>query len=126
LRVHYPRSMETLGDDLALLSVGPNGKIQQDRRLAIALAGSELVRLAARGQVDVADGRIVVRHAEGTGDAELDLALESLLHAGRPPKARVWVSRPRHGIVTAYLGRRAASGALAQRERVVWHPVADR
>jgi hypothetical protein len=91
--------METLGDDLALLSVGASGRIQEDRRLAISLAGSELVRLAARGQVDVADGRIVVRHAERTGDAELDLALESLLQAGRPPKVRVWVSRPRRGIV---------------------------
>jgi len=104
--------METLGDDLALLSVGPNGKIQQDQRLAIALAGSELVRLAARGQVDVADGRIMVRHAERTGDAELDLALESLPQAGRPPKVRVWVSRPRRGIVAAYLRRLEASDAL--------------
>jgi hypothetical protein len=104
--------METLGDDLALLSVGPNGKVQQDRRLAIALAGSELVRLAARGQVAVADGRIMVRAAEATGDAELDLALASLTQAGRPPKVRVWVSRPRRGIVAAYLRRLEASGAL--------------
>lgn len=117
--------METLGDDLALLSVGPNGKIQQDRRLAIALAGSELVQLAARGKADVTDGRIVVRDAQRTGDAELDLALESLLQAGRPPKARVWVSRPRRGIVAAYLGRLEASGGLRS-ERVVWHPMADR
>src|SRR5258708_27592755 len=110
--------MEGLGDDLALLSVGPNGKIQQDRRLAIALAGSELVRLAARVQVDVADGRIVVRDAERTGDAELDLALESLLNGGRPPKVRVWVSRPRRGIVAAYLGRLEASGALRSENAV--------
>ena len=104
--------METLGDDLALLSVAPNGKIHQGQRLAIALAGSELVRLAERGQVDVADGRIVVREAEPTGDAELDLALASLLQAGRPPKARVWVARPRRGIVEGYLGRLETSGAL--------------
>jgi hypothetical protein len=111
--------METLGDDLALLSLGPNGKIQQDRRLAIALAGSELVQLAARGQVDVADGRIVVRHAERTGDAELDLALESLLRARRPPKARVWVSQPRRGIVPAYLGRLEASRAVRSESALV-------
>jgi len=104
--------METLGDDLALLSVGPGGKVHEDRRLAIALAGSELVQLAARGQVDIAEGRIVVRHSGRTGDAELDLALESLLHAGRPPKARAWVARPRRGIVTAYLAKLEASGAL--------------
>jgi len=104
--------METLGDDLALLSVRPGGKVHEDRRLAIALAGSELVQLAARGQVDIADGRIVVRHSGRTGDTELDLALESLLHAGRPPKARVWVARPRRDIVTSYLARLEASGAL--------------
>ena len=77
--------METLDDDLALLSVGQNGKIHQDRRLPIALAGSELVQLAARGKVDISDGRIVVRHAERTGDAELDLraaqAADAAAHA---------------------------------------------
>jgi hypothetical protein len=106
------RAMETLGDDLALLSVGQNGKIQQDKRLAIALAGAELVRLAVRAQVDIADGRIVVRDSRLTGDAELDLSLESLRQAGRPPKARVWVSRPRRGIVASYLRRLEASGTL--------------
>jgi hypothetical protein len=40
--------MQTLGDDLVLLSVGPNGKIQDDQPLAVSSAGSELVRLAAR------------------------------------------------------------------------------
>lgn len=104
--------METLGEDLALLSVGSNGKIQQPHRLAIALAGSELVRLAARGQAEVADGRIVVRDAARTGSAELDLALESLARAGRPPKAKAWVGHPRRGIVAEYLGRLTESGAL--------------
>jgi Golgi phosphoprotein 3 GPP34 len=104
--------METLGEDLALLSVGPNGKVQQPHRLAIALAGSELVRLAARGKAEVADGRIVVRDAVRTGSAELDLALESLARAGRPPKAKAWVGHPRRGIVAEYLGRLAESGAL--------------
>jgi hypothetical protein len=104
--------METLGEDLALLSVGPNGRIQQGQRLAIALAGSELVRLAARGKAGIADGRIVVRDAAPAGSAELDLALESLVQARRPPKAKAWVGRPRRGIVEAYLGRLAESGAL--------------
>jgi Golgi phosphoprotein 3 (GPP34) len=111
--------METLGDDLALLSVGSNGKIQQGRRLAIALAGSELVRLAARGQVEVADGRITVRRAGPTGDTELDLALESLLQASRPPKTSVWVSRPRPGIVAAYLARLEASSALRSEKALI-------
>jgi len=104
--------METLGEDLALLSVGPNGRIQQGHRLAIALAGSELVRLAARGKAGIADGRIVVRDAGPAGRAELDLALESLVQARRPPKAKAWVGRPRRGIVEAYLGKLAEGGAL--------------
>jgi hypothetical protein len=104
--------METLGEDLALLSVRPNGRIQQGQRLAIALAGSELVRLAAHGKVEVTDGKIVVRDAAPAGRAELDLALESLVQARRPPKAKAWVGRPRRGIVEAYLGRLAESGAL--------------
>jgi len=104
--------MERLGEDLALLSVGPNGRIQQGQRLAIALAGSELVRLAARGKAGIEDGRIVVRDAAPAGSAELDLALQSLVQARRPPKAKAWVGRPRRGIVEAYLGRLAESGAL--------------
>ena len=104
--------METLGEDLALLSVGPRGKVQQGQRLAIALAGSELVRLAALGKVAVADGRIVVRDAGRTGRAELDLALDSLAQAGKPPKAKSWVGRPRRGIVAAYLAKLAEGGAL--------------
>ena len=104
--------METLGEDLALLSVGPNGRIQQGQRLAIALAGSELVRLAARGKVEIADGRIGVRDAAPAGRAELDLALESLVQARRPPKAKAWVGRPRRGIVEAYLGKLTEAGAL--------------
>jgi hypothetical protein len=104
--------METLGEDLALLSVGSNGRVQQPQRLGIALAGSELVRLAARGTAEVADGRIVVRDAARTGSAELDLALESLVQARRPPKAKAWVGHPRRGIVAEYLERLAESGAL--------------
>ena len=104
--------METLGEDLALLSVGSNGRVQQPQRLGIALAGSELVRLAARGKAEVADGRIVVRDAARTGSAELDLALESLVQARRPPKARAWVGHPRRGIVAEYLARLTESGAL--------------
>jgi hypothetical protein len=104
--------METLGEDLALLSVGAKGRIQQGQRLAIALTGSELVRLAARGKVEIADGRIVVRDAAPSGCAELDLALESLVQARRPPKAKAWVGRPRRGIIEAYLGKLAQDGAL--------------
>jgi hypothetical protein len=80
------------------------------------------------GKVDVADGRIVARDAARTGDAELDLAMESLVQAGRPPKARAWVGRPRRGIVAAYLGRLTGSGALRGEDAFFgtrWHAVGE-
>jgi hypothetical protein len=54
----------------------------------------------------------VVRDAAPAGSAELDLALESLVQARRPPKAKAWVGRPRRGIVEAYLGKLTEVGAL--------------
>ena len=59
-----------------------------------------------------------MRQAEPTGDAELDLALESLLQASRSPKTKVWVSRPRRGIVAAYrCSRRRGQGSPSGRRR---------
>lgn len=104
--------MENLGEDILLLSVEPGGTIASADKLQYALTGSELVRLAALGRVDVVEGRIVVRDAAATGDAELDLALASLAAARRPPKAKQWVGAPRKRIVEAYQARLAAAGAV--------------
>lgn len=105
--------MDSLGDDLILLSINPDsGRIRTARKIDYGLMGSELVRLAASGRVDIEAGRIVVRNPLPTGDAELDAALASIAEARRPPKAERWVGHPRHGICRAYLDRLAAAGVV--------------
>lgn len=105
--------MESLGEDLVLLSIRPGkARIGNADKIDFGLMGSELVRLAALGRVNVADGRIVVLDAAPTGDPELDAALRSLAGAGRPPKATDWVGKRRRGIRDAYLARLAQAGAI--------------
>ena len=110
--------VETLGADLVLLAVQPDGRVVGGgHRLAFSLMGSELVRLAVGGKVDIADGRIVVRDAAPTGDAQLDQALQSLVRAPRPPAAKAWVGSPRRGILSAYLAGLSAAGVLRKESR---------
>ena len=112
--------MDTLGDDLVLLSLNPgSGRVSTVRKIGYGLMGSELVRLAAGGRVDIEAGRIVVRNALPTGDAELDAALASMVNARRPPRAERWVGRPRHGICNAYLERLAAGGSIRKESAVL-------
>jgi len=103
----------TLGDDLVLLSVWQGGgRVSAPHVTGVGLMGAELVRLAAAGRIDIASGRITVLDPAPTGDAEADAALASLAAQRRPPRARVWCSRPRRGICDAYLARLAAAGVL--------------
>ena len=82
--------METLGEDLVLLSVHPdNGTIVTKSRLGYGLRGSELVRLAAGGRAGITGDRIVVLNSRPTGDEQLDAALASLAGARRPPRQDV-------------------------------------
>jgi hypothetical protein len=113
-------NVDTLGDDLVLLSLNPgSGRVSTVRKIGYGLMGSELVRLAAGGRVDIEAGRIVVRNALPTGDAELDAALASMANARRPPRAERWVGRPRHGICNAYLERLAAAGSIRKESAVL-------
>src|SRR5262245_15074544 len=105
--------LESLGEDLLLLSIRPDrGRIGNADKIDFGLMGSELVRLAALGRVEVAGERIAVRDAAPTGDVELDAALMSLTEAARPPKATAWVGKPRRGIRAAYVGRLARAGVI--------------
>jgi len=109
----YRERMQTLGEDLVLLSINPrSGRLANATRLRFGLAGSELVRLAASRRVDITGGRIVVLDGGPTGDSELDAALASLAQAGRPPQPRKWVGAPRRKITDAYLARLASAGAV--------------
>ena len=105
--------MDTLGEDLVLLSIRPdNGTIATKSRLGYGLRGSELVRLAATGRVGITGDRIVVLGGQPTGDEQLDAALASLAGARRPPRPKTWVGHPGSQIVNTYLARLAATGAI--------------
>lgn len=105
--------MDTLGEDLVLLAVRPNGTLAVADKLKFALAGSELVRLAAARRVDVVRGRIAVLDATLTGDPLLDAALQTVAGSGgRQPTAKAWVQRPRRGHAGRYLDRLAAAGTI--------------
>jgi hypothetical protein len=105
--------METLGEDLILLAVRPNGTLAAAHELRFGLAGSELVRLAAARRVDVVRGRIAVLDPAPTGDRLLDAALQTMEGSGsRQPTAKAWVQRTRRGLVEGYLDRTAAAGLI--------------
>jgi hypothetical protein len=70
--------LAALGEDLLLLAVKPNNVIGPNPRIASGLIGSQLIRLAAAGRVEIAGDRILVRSRAPTGDTELDGALAGL------------------------------------------------
>ena len=114
-RAGYRGPVDTLGEDLMLLAIrGDGGTIAARQSLPYGLRGSELVRLAASGRVEITGGRVVVLDASPAGDERLDAALASLAQARRPPQAKAWVGRPGSGICDAYLARLAAAGAIRE------------
>ena len=50
--------MESLGEELILLSIRENGLLSSEGDLDYGLMGSEVLRLAIRGRVDLAAGRV--------------------------------------------------------------------
>jgi hypothetical protein len=108
-----PPGLDALGEDLLLLAIRPNGTVGSAAKIDYGLMGSELVRLAAAGRVDIAGDRIIVRAAGPTGDPELDGALGSVAAARKPPRPKHWVGHPRKHIRDAYLSRLVSAGALS-------------
>jgi Golgi phosphoprotein 3 (GPP34) len=106
--------METLGDDLVLLAILPNGVIGAAAKLQYGLSGSELVRLTALRRIGIERGEIVVLDQAPTGDVLLDEALASLHDS---PTAQAWVARNRDGLVRRYLERLAGTGTIRLERR---------
>jgi hypothetical protein len=104
--------MNELGEDLLLMAVNSDGTLVLPAKLRFGLAGSELVRLAAAGRVDIARGRIVIRAPAVTGDPLLDDPLASMSGGWREPTAKAWVKRVRPGLVERYLARAEAAGTI--------------
>jgi hypothetical protein len=109
--------MYDLGQDLLLIAVNPDGTLVLPVKLRFGLAGSELVRLAAAGRVDIVRGRIVIRASARTGDPLLDDALASMTSGWREPTAKAWVKRVRPGLVERYLARADAAGTISKQRR---------
>ena len=65
--------MDSLGEDLALLSVSPaDGRVITAQKLGFGLMGSELVRLAAAGRLTITAGRVTVTDPSPGQDPALD------------------------------------------------------
>lgn len=112
--------MDTLAADLLLLAINSRtGQVRSPRAVDCALMGSELVRLAAAGRVEITGGRITVLDRRPTGDEELDSAVRSIADVRWRPRAGGWVGRPRRGIRRAYLNRLAQEGAVSMGESLV-------
>lgn len=109
--------LDELGLDLLLLGVSPDGTLVLPAKLRFGLAGSELVRLAARGRVDIARGRVIICGSGLTGDPLLDDALESMTKGWREPTAKAWVKRIRPGLVERYLARAEIAGVISKQQR---------
>jgi hypothetical protein len=107
--------LDSLGEDLVLLSVSPDGKVTTAHQIGFGLMGSELVRLAAAGKIAIAAGRVDVTDQSPGLDPFLDAALASLDGSRRGVRAKAWVSHPRRGITEAYLERLAAGVLQAER-----------
>ena len=111
-------ALDSLGEDLVLLSVSPaDGRVTTAQQLGFGLMGSELVRLAAAGRLTITAGRITVTDPSPCQDPALDAALTSLAGARREVRAKWWVSHPRHHIAGSYLERLAAAGVLQAERR---------
>lgn len=109
--------MQTLGEDIVLLAIRSDGKLGAAEKLRFAVAGSELVRLAAERRVDVVKDRIQVLSLAPTGNTLLDAALADIQRSKRPPRAKDWVARERRGLVHAYLDELAARSVIRAERR---------
>jgi len=81
-------NVDWLSEDLLLLALdaGRGRGLGRTYAISYGLMGADLVRLAARGRIDIIDDQIVVRNPAPTGDAELDAALARIGEPASPPR----------------------------------------
>ena len=117
--------VDWLSEDLLLLALDVGrGRLGRAYAISYGLMGADLVRLAARGRIDIVDDQIVVRSLAPTDDAELDAALARIGEPDTPPQSGEWVERPRPRICGKYLERLTATGVICEHTRfrtTRWH-----
>jgi Golgi phosphoprotein 3 (GPP34) len=110
--------VDWLSEDLLLLALDAGrGRLGRTYLISYGLVGADLVRLAARGRIDIIDDQIVVRSLASTGDAELDAALARIGEPASPPRPGEWVQRPHPRICGWYLERLMAAGVICEQAR---------
>src|SRR5262249_47663772 len=103
--------VDWLSEDLLLLALDAGrGRLGRTYMIRYGLMGTELVRLAACGRIDIVDDQVVVRSPAPTGDADLDAALARIGEPTTSPWPDEWVPRP--GITSGYLERLMATGVI--------------
>jgi Golgi phosphoprotein 3 GPP34 len=110
--------VDWLSEDLLLLALDAGrGRLGRTYLISYGLMGADLVRLAARGRIDIIDDQIVARSLAPTGDAELDAALARIGEPATPPPPGEWVQRPHPRICGWYLERLEAAGVICEQTR---------
>ena len=110
--------MDWLCEDLLLLALDAGqGRLGRTYAISYGLMGAELVRLAARGRIDIVDDQVVVRSQAPTGDLELDDALARIGEPDSPLEPGEWVARPRPRICGRYLEQLTATGVICEQTR---------
>ena len=110
--------VDWLSEDLLLLALDVGrGRLGRTFAISYGLMGADLVRLAARGRIDIVDDQIVVRSPAPTDDAELDAALARIGEPATSPLVGEWVERPRPRICGRYLERLTATGVICAQTR---------
>ena len=111
-------NVDWLSEDLLLLALDAGqGRLGRTYAISYGLMGADLVRLAARGRIDIIDDQIVVRNPAPTGDAVLDAALARIGEPASPPRPGEWVQRPHPRICGWYLERLMAAGLICKQTR---------
>jgi len=112
--------MQSLGEDIVLLAIRPDGRLSNWDKLRFGLSGAELVRLVAAQKVELRDKRIAVVDPSPPDDAFLAAALADMRGAKRAPKAADWVAKRGQSLVDAYLAHLTAAGVIrAERRRIL-------
>ena len=114
----YCEGVDWLCEDLLLLALDAGqGRLGRTYAISYGLMGAELVRLAARGRIDIVDDQVVVRSQAPTGDLELDDALARIGEPDSPLEPGEWVARPRPRICGRYLEQLTATGVICEQTR---------
>lgn len=108
--------MVSLRDDLFLLAHDDSGRLViAETHIGVGLAGAVLIGLLLERRVEVREGRLTVVDGSPTGDADIDITVETIDANTEPCGPRAWVSWIAHGAYERVADALVASGAVRRR-----------